>query len=117
MHDQWAFHFADPSDPRIAEYEARSAGTVFGADVLRFFAQASDGGIEVEDRLQEVTQPVLLLAGRHDRACPPAAAERMAQRLPNNELHVFEESAHMPFVEQPEEYVRVVGDFLARVSR
>lgn len=117
MHDQWAFHFKDPSDPRIAAYEERSAGTVFSPDVLRFFAQASYGGIEVEDRLQDVTQPVLLLAGRHDRACPPPAAERMSQLLPNNELHVFEESAHMPFVEQAEEYVRVVGDFLERVSR
>jgi pimeloyl-ACP methyl ester carboxylesterase len=116
MHDQWPFHFRDPLDPRIADYEERTRGTVFSPDVLRFFAQASYGGIEVEDRLQEVTQPVLLLAGRNDRACPAAAAERMAQLLPNNELHVFEESAHMPFVEQPEEFLQVVGDFLGRAS-
>ncbi len=117
MHDQWPFHFADPSDPRIAEYEQRSAETVFSPDVLRHLATANDGGIDVEARLQEVTQPVLLLAGRHDRVCPVTAAERMAQLLPNNELHVFEDSAHMMFVEQTIEYVETVRAFLAPTHR
>jgi proline iminopeptidase len=117
MHDQWAFHFKDANDPRIAEYEAKVAGTVYAPAVLRHFATAAYGGIEVEDRLTDVTQPVLLLAGRHDRACPASAAERMSRLLPNNELHVFEESAHMPFVEQPEEFLAVMGRFLAGVSR
>lgn len=117
MHDQWPFHFKDPRDPRIEEYERRTAGSVYSPDVLRHLANASYGGIEVEDRLGEVTQPVLLLAGRYDRVCPAEAAEQMAQLLPNNRLHVFEESGHMTFVEQPEEFVGVVADFLAGLSR
>jgi len=112
MHDQWPFHFADPSDPRIADYEARTTGSLFSPEVLRHLATASSGGIDLEGRLAEVTQPTLLLAGRHDRVCPVAAAERMSQLLPNNELHVFEDSAHMAFVEQPEEYVETVRAFL-----
>ncbi len=115
MHDQWPFHFADPQDPRIADYEARTAGTVFSPEVLRHLATASYGGIDVESRLADVTQPMLLLAGRHDRVCPVAAAEQMAQLLPNNELHVFEDSAHMSFVEQPDEYLDTVRGFLATV--
>jgi proline-specific peptidase len=115
MHDQWPFHFADPTDPRIADYEARSAGTVYSPEVLRHLATASVGGIDLEARLSEVTQPTLLLAGRHDRVCPAAAAEQMARLLPTNELHVFEDSAHMAFVEQPEEYLETVRAFVANV--
>ncbi len=115
MHDQWPFHFADPQDPRIADYEARTAGMVFSPEVLRHLATASYGGIDVEARLGEVTQPVLLLAGRYDRVCPVAAAEQMAQLLPNNHLHVFEDSAHMSFVEQPDEFLDTVLGFLATV--
>ncbi|MEP6759020.1 MAG: alpha/beta fold hydrolase [Actinomycetota bacterium] len=113
MRDQWPFHFADPTDPRIADYEARTADTVFRAEVLRHVATAKIGGIDVETRLAEVTQPTLVLAGRYDRVCPVAAAELMARLLPKSELHVFEKSAHMAFVEQPEEYVETVRAFLA----
>lgn len=112
MHEQWPFHFKDPHDPRIATYEAASAGAVYAPHVLRRFASASTGGIDVEDRLGEVSQPVLVLAGRHDRVCPVAAAELTAALIPDSGLHVFEDSAHMTFVEQPEEYRRVVAEFV-----
>ena len=114
LFDQLPFHFRDPNDPRIAEYERRSAGAVYAPEVLRHFATAEDGGIDLEDRLPEVTQPVLVLAGRHDRVCPAEASERMARLLPRAELHVFEESAHMTFVEEPVRYQEVVRGFLGR---
>ena len=117
MHDQWPFHFKDPLDPRIEDYERRTAGSVYSPEVLRHFATADYGGIEVEDRLADVTQPVLVLAGRHDRVCPAAASEGMAELLPNARLHVFEDSAHMMFVEQQQEFLDVVAGFLAEVSR
>jgi len=114
LHDQLPFHFRDPNDPRIAEYERRSAGAVYAPEVLRHFATAEYGGIDLEDRLPEVTQPVLVLAGRHDRVCPAEASERMARLLPRAELHVFEESAHMTFVEEPERYLEALRGFLIR---
>jgi proline iminopeptidase len=113
LHDQLPFHFRDPEDPRIEEYERRSAGAVYSADVLRHFATAAYGGIDLEERLADVTQPVLVLAGRHDRACPVEASERMAELIPEAELHVFDESAHMTFVEEPDAYLDVVRSFLA----
>ena len=115
LHDQLPFHFRDPQDPRIEEYERRSAGAVYSADVLRHFATADYGGIDLEERLGDVTQPVLVLAGRHDRACPVEASERAAELIPKAELHVFEASAHMTFVEEPDAYLDVVRSFLAPI--
>jgi proline iminopeptidase len=80
--------------------------------VLRHFSGAGYGGIEVQDRLRHVQQPVLVLAGRHDRICPIAAAEAMAASLPNAELVVFENSAHTAFVEEQDRYLDVVRGFL-----
>lgn len=116
MHEQMLWHFADPRDPRIADYEARveAAGPRYAPDVLRRFSVAGYGGIEVEDRLGRVTQPLLVLAGRHDRTCPPGASELIASRVPRGEGHVFEESGHMPFVEEPEAFLDVVRNFLRR---
>lgn len=112
LHDQLPFHFADPLDARITEVETRTAGAIFAPKVLRHFAQEEYGGIEVEDRLKEVTQPMLVLAGRHDRTCAVEASEVIAAGVPNARLVVFENSGHMTFVEENEAYLEVVRDFL-----
>jgi proline iminopeptidase len=116
--DQLPWHFADPRDPRIPALAAGLADMRGSAAVLR--ATSLEGGglsIEVADRLPDVAQPVLVLVGRHDRTCVPAAAEAMVEALPHGELHVFEEAGHMAYVEATEEYVRVVRAFLDRVTR
>ena len=114
LSDQLPFHFADPRDPRIDDMRAAMADAVYGPDVLRAAATEDYGAIAVEDRLADVTHPVLVLAGRHDRTCPVAAAEAMAAGLPDAELVVFEHSGHMTFVEENDAYVAAVRDFLER---
>ena len=116
MADQLPFHFADPLDPRIAEYLGRAKGTVYSPEVLRLFSANGYGGIEVEDRLGEVPQPVLVAAGRHDRTCTVEAAEAIAERIPNVELRIFEHSGHMTFVEEPDLYNAIVRSFLERTA-
>jgi len=113
--EQWPFHFADPLDPRIEGFAEASKG-VLAPDVLRHFSQEGVGGIEVEDRLGEIAQPVLVLAGRHDRTCVVGASESMTAGIPGAELVVFEQSGHMPFVEEPEAYLAAVRAFLDRVA-
>ena len=83
LHDQLPFQFGDPLDKRIAEFEQRTNGGINSAEVLRFFANADYGGIEAEDKLSNVTQPVLVLAGRGDRTCVVAGAEAIAKGLPH----------------------------------
>lgn len=112
MHDQMPFHFANPRDPRIAEFERRSGEAVYAPDVLRYFARQEYGAIEVEDKLASITQPLLVLAGRHDRTCVPEAAHAIAAGAPHAELVIFEHSGHMTYVEENERYLEVVRAFL-----
>jgi proline-specific peptidase len=112
LSDQLPFHFANPRDPRITEYATRTASAVYSPEVLRKFSAQDYGAIEVEDRLGDISQLVLVLAGRHDRTCSVEAAEFMAARIPHAVLAVFEESAHMTFVEENERYVATVRAFL-----
>jgi pimeloyl-ACP methyl ester carboxylesterase len=115
LHDQMPFHFADPRDPRIEEFERRTAGIVQSPDLLRHFAVADYGAIEVEDRLGDIAQPVLVLSGRHDRTCVVEAGEAIAAGIGDAELVVFENSGHMTYVEQNEEYLAAVRGFLQSV--
>ena len=114
LHDQWPFQCADPHDPRIEDYVRHTAGAIYSTDVLRRFASEEYGGIEVEDRLGDVSQPVLVLAGRRDRTCSVEAAQAIAEGVRQGELVVFESSGHMTFVEENEAYIRTVRDFLRR---
>jgi proline iminopeptidase len=114
MRDQMPFHFANPLDPLIAEYEAQRGDTVYAPHMLRHFAQQDYGGIEVEERLGAIRQPLLVLAGRHDRTCSVEAAEAIARGAPQAELVVFEQSGHMTFVEENARYLAVVRSFLER---
>jgi proline iminopeptidase len=115
LHDQMPFHFANPRDPRIAEFELRTEGALYSPEVLCHFANLEYGGIDVEARLAEVTHPVLVLAGRHDRVCSVAAAEATAKGVLRGDLVVFEHSGHMTFVEENERYLHVVRAFLESV--
>ena len=114
LSDQLPFHFRDPLDPRIDAMRAALAEVVFSPDVLRAAARGDYGGIAVEDRLDRVSHPLLVLAGRHDRACPVEAAQAIAAGVPEAELVVLEHSAHMTYVEEEGAYVAAVRDFLVR---
>jgi L-proline amide hydrolase len=65
----------------------------------------------VVDRLPGVTVPTLVVAGAHDEARPSVWAP-FVEQIPDVRSHVFAHSSHMPHVEEPEEFTRVVGDFL-----
>jgi proline-specific peptidase len=112
--DQLPFHFADPRDPRIGDLLEAMDGAVYGPDSLRAAAEGSYGAIDVEARLGDVAHPVLVLAGRSDRTCPVAAAQAIADGVPEAELVIFEGSGHMTFVEENAAYVAAVRDFIRR---
>lgn len=101
-----------PGDARIEEYRLRCAGMIYSPDVLRHFAGGEHGAIEVEDRLDEVTSPTLVLAGRSDRTCVPEASEAIADGVADSQLLILEASGHMTFVEEPDVYVEAVSRFL-----
>lgn len=71
------------------------------------------GTYDVTRRLPQIQAPTLLLAGRHDWLAPPLEAERMLRELPDAQLHVFENSGHFPFLEEPAAFRAVVSDWIA----
>jgi L-proline amide hydrolase len=66
----------------------------------------------VVDRLHLITAPTLLCSGRFDEATP-ATVQPFFDEIPDVRWEIFENSSHMPFVEEPEHYFSVVEGFLA----
>ncbi len=63
--------------------------------------------------LQDIKQPVLVLAGGRDMLIPLQAAQYMADRMVNGKLAVMDGAAHAPFLSHPDEFVKLVVDFLS----
>lgn len=68
------------------------------------------------NRLGEITAPALVIYGDLDQSGSVSAAPFMAATLPNARLVVIEGTAHVPMMEKPEAFNRVVGEFLRTVG-
>jgi len=69
--------------------------------------------VDLREGLPAVDRPVLLVHGELDTICPAAASTYMAERLPVATLRIMAGCGHAPFMTRPEEFNRVVREFLA----
>ncbi len=69
----------------------------------------------VENRLSDISIPTLLLSGRYDEVTP-ACVEKLKQGISDSEWVMFENSSHMPHLEETERYLQVLDEFLSRVE-
>jgi L-proline amide hydrolase len=65
----------------------------------------------VVGRLPSIAVPTLLITGRHDEVTP-ASAQPYQNLVPDVRWEVFEESSHMPHLEEPQRFTEVVAAFL-----
>lgn len=88
-------------------------GTHFSAEALvrGFEVLASWSSV---DRLHSISIPTLLLWGRHDLVCSAPQAKRIASRIRGAELHYFENSGHLPWLEEPESFFATLTGWLER---
>lgn len=81
-----------------------------------FYTTGNLKTFDVTDRLHEIKIPALFTCGKYDEAAPQTV-EAHSQQIQGSKFHIFEKSAHQGFLEEPEEYVRVIREFLTKVER
>ncbi len=60
---------------------------------------------------KSVQIPVLVVVGEHDAITPPAETEAWAAEIPGARHVIVPDAGHMPPMENPTEFVRVLGEF------
>jgi L-proline amide hydrolase len=70
---------------------------------------------DITDRLHEITTPTLLVSGRYDEATPLIVGQ-IHERIAGSEWTIFEESSHMPHVEEADAFLERVDAFLRTVD-
>lgn len=66
---------------------------------------------DIRAQLKEITVPTLLVSGQYDEATPTMVKE-IKGLIPGSKWELFAESSHMPHVEEPAKFKRVVSEFL-----
>jgi pimeloyl-ACP methyl ester carboxylesterase len=68
------------------------------------------------DRLSELKIPVLVIVGAHDTPYILAAADYMIEKIPSAQKMKIEDAAHLPNMDQPDEFQTIVTNFLEGLS-
>jgi proline iminopeptidase len=113
--NQWAEIFAafSPIVPNADELARRIGNPEvgeYGMELLRRF--------DVVDDLGQVASPALVCVGTLDPVTPVAAAHEVVDALPAGlgRLHVMHDVGHFPWLDRPDDFWRIVTDFVAGAS-
>jgi pimeloyl-ACP methyl ester carboxylesterase len=91
-----------------ADYVESYAGDRF-AESMRYVRRYPEELPELAELLPQITTPVTIINGRHDRVVPVANAEFLDERLRNSRLTIID-AGHFVWEEAPAEYASIILD-------
>jgi 3-oxoadipate enol-lactonase len=118
--DDWAlrmcalapFAFAQDVEPSLLQaFIDKKAGDA--QDPIGYRAQIEAVlAHDTASRLQLIRAPTLILTGDDDRVIPGESSELLLERIPNAALRVIPGTGHLFFLEQPDQTIKILSDFL-----
>ncbi len=67
-------------------------------------------------RLPNIKAPTLVIGSGNDQLIPLALSQKIAQGIPGAKLSVMPDGGHIPFIEKPQEVVKIVLDFIRTLA-
>ncbi len=100
-------------------YDPLSSNTSTAWDVYRemwgsdgeFVVDGNLKEVEYVDQLSQIKVPTLIIVGDHDES-DPRMSQEMHERIAGSQLVILPNSGHMTFVDQTEQFLRAVRDFV-----
>jgi pimeloyl-ACP methyl ester carboxylesterase len=71
------------------------------------------GDDALDNRLDAINRPTLILWGRDDKLIPLSFGERFHQEIANSQLRIIDNCGHMPQIECADEFTAAVLQFLS----
>ena len=70
-------------------------------------------GLDIRAGLEKVKAPVIVIHGAQD---PLESAQEVHETFPGSRLAMIDKAGHFPWLEQPDEFYKLLGGFLAQVA-
>jgi proline iminopeptidase len=93
-------------DGELYSFSSMAHNYVFSTTVPQF---------NVTPQLGQIKVPTLVIAGADDWITPAAESVRIHEAIPGSELVVFQESGHMPFIEEQDAFIKTVRDWVNKL--
>lgn len=71
-------------------------------------------GVDLRPELPRISVPTLILHGEHDVIVPLIDSQEAASRIPNSQLHVFNDTGHVPTMTRPNEVADLINQFFSK---
>lgn len=111
-----------PPMPELPTYKQKLRLNGVRRHILRTPQQVTLGDYEACDHFDVMAQagniavPALCIVGAQDMMTPPKYSEYLHSRIAGSRMEVVEGAGHMMPMEKPEEYNRIVSEFLAGIE-
>ena len=73
--------------------------------------------VDLREQIARIEVPTLLIHGENDPLMPPAAARWLDETLPNAQLKTIPGAAHAPFLNDPENFANLIGEYCHAPAR
>jgi pimeloyl-ACP methyl ester carboxylesterase len=101
--------------PQVVETVRQISGTPPAASLVAALAAIADRP-DSQPLLPSIAVPALVVVGEEDTVTPPAESAEMAARLPRARLATVPAAGHLPNLEVPEAFNRVLRAFLEEAA-
>jgi len=75
---------------------------------------AAIAATDFTDTTAKLDLPALLIAGSEDGSVPPDVVEATANLIAGSHYELIDDAGHLPCVEHPRHYARILGEFIER---
>jgi len=110
------FYFHDASNIKLLANDTGNEDVYYAiaGEDAEFTIGGDIAKLDFRADLPKLTMPILVIAGRFDRVSIPRYALEFKKLLPKADFVVFEESGHFPYLEEPDETLATLREFLAQ---
>ncbi|MFY1636259.1 alpha/beta fold hydrolase [Solwaraspora sp. WMMB335] len=102
---------SEPDPAVLAELTAQAQGCAPDA-VQALFGDAV--AADWRERIRAITVPTLLVHGARSQVYPGDLGRWLRDAMPAARLEMFDHSGHLPFIEEPDRFARLVAAFAGR---
>jgi proline iminopeptidase len=100
----------------FADYWARESEFAPLREAIRMYTDPQRGvepaPYDVRGQLGAISTRTLAMVGRYDAICAPYWSQMLAERMPNAEMVILEQSGHFGHVEELETFARTISAFV-----
>lgn len=90
------------------------ANAEFNSQRNQYFVMNELNRYNVSEKLREISTPTLVIGGKYDVHVSPEWSIMMAEKIPNAQLIMMEQSGHFPWLDEPDLFFETIQKFILK---